>query len=124
MVADTGIGIPAEQYEQLFSRFFRASTAREAGSPGTGLGLATTKVIVEAHGGAITAAHRARAAAPSSPSTCPPQNRPPETGPQTPPGPDRPRTPTTTVSRHPVDHPDDAHGCSASSAGRSGSHSP
>nr|WP_269435880.1 ATP-binding protein [Planomonospora sphaerica] len=58
VVADTGIGIPAEQYGQLFSRFFRASTAREAGIPGTGLGLAITKAIVEAHGGAITAAPR------------------------------------------------------------------
>ncbi|GAA3147185.1 hypothetical protein GCM10010466_42740 [Planomonospora alba] len=57
-VADTGIGIPAEEYEQLFSRFFRASTAKEAGVKGTGLGLAITKAIVEAHGGAITAAPR------------------------------------------------------------------
>ncbi|MFC4062417.1 PAS domain S-box protein [Planomonospora corallina] len=57
-VADTGIGIPAEQYPQLFTRFFRASTAREAGTKGTGLGLAITKAIVEAHGGVITAAPR------------------------------------------------------------------
>ncbi|WP_068923866.1 ATP-binding protein [Planobispora rosea] len=49
-VADTGIGIPAEQYDQLFSRFFRASTARQAGIEGTGLGLATTKAIIDAHG--------------------------------------------------------------------------
>ncbi|GAA3141177.1 hypothetical protein GCM10010466_35230 [Planomonospora alba] len=55
-VADTGIGIPAEQYEQLFTRFFRASTARAAGIKGTGLGLAITKAIVEAHGGTVTAA--------------------------------------------------------------------
>ncbi|GIH76730.1 ATP-binding protein [Planobispora longispora] len=55
-VADTGIGIPAEQYGRLFERFFRASTAREAGVKGTGLGLAITKAIVTAHGGAITAA--------------------------------------------------------------------
>jgi PAS domain S-box-containing protein len=57
-IADTGIGIPAEQYGQLFSRFFRASTAKEAGVKGTGLGLAVTKAIVEAHGGTITAAPR------------------------------------------------------------------
>ncbi|WP_229798906.1 sensor histidine kinase [Planomonospora parontospora] len=57
-VTDTGIGIPAEQYEQLFTRFFRASTARAAGIKGTGLGLAITKAIVEAHGGAVTAAPR------------------------------------------------------------------
>ncbi|MBG0830035.1 GAF domain-containing protein [Planomonospora sp. ID67723] len=57
-VADTGIGIPAEQYGQLFSRFFRASTAKAAGVKGTGLGLAITKAIAEAHGGTITAAPR------------------------------------------------------------------
>ncbi|GII00090.1 ATP-binding protein [Planobispora takensis] len=57
-VADTGIGIPAEQYDRLFTRFFRASTAREAGIKGTGLGLAVTRAIVKAHGGTISAAPR------------------------------------------------------------------
>jgi PAS domain S-box-containing protein len=55
MIADTGIGIPAEQYPQLFERFFRASTATGLGIKGTGLGLAVTKAIVEAHSGTITA---------------------------------------------------------------------
>ncbi|GGK78237.1 hypothetical protein Ppa06_41530 [Planomonospora parontospora subsp. parontospora] len=54
-VADTGIGIPAEEYPQLFTRFFRASTAKDAGTKGTGLGLAVAKAIVDAHGGSITA---------------------------------------------------------------------
>ncbi|WP_083972361.1 sensor histidine kinase [Actinoplanes awajinensis] len=54
-VSDTGIGIPAEQYPHLFSRFFRASNATEAGIKGTGLGLAVTKAIVDGHGGAISA---------------------------------------------------------------------
>jgi signal transduction histidine kinase len=57
-VADSGIGIPPEQYEHLFSRFFRASSARAAGIKGTGLGLAITKAIVDAHGGTVTAAPR------------------------------------------------------------------
>ncbi|WP_068900217.1 PAS domain-containing sensor histidine kinase [Planomonospora sphaerica] len=57
-VADTGIGIPAEQYPRLFGRFFRASTAVESGIKGTGLGLAITRAIVEAHGGTITASPR------------------------------------------------------------------
>ncbi|WP_449061531.1 ATP-binding protein [Planomonospora algeriensis] len=57
-ITDTGIGIPPEQYDQLFSRFFRASTAKESGIKGTGLGLAVTKAIVTAHGGTITAAPR------------------------------------------------------------------
>ncbi|GIN05260.1 ATP-binding protein [Planomonospora venezuelensis] len=57
-IADTGIGVPAEQYGQLFHRFFRASTAKAAGIKGTGLGLAVTKAIVTAHGGTITASPR------------------------------------------------------------------
>ncbi|WP_191897482.1 sensor histidine kinase, partial [Planomonospora parontospora] len=57
-VADTGIGVPAEEYPRLFDRFFRASTAVESGITGTGLGLAVTKAVVEAHGGTITAAPR------------------------------------------------------------------
>ncbi|WP_213010502.1 PAS domain-containing sensor histidine kinase [Paractinoplanes toevensis] len=54
-ISDNGIGIPAEQYPHLFSRFFRASNATRAGIKGTGLGLAVTKAIVEAHGGTIAA---------------------------------------------------------------------
>ncbi|GAB3848004.1 ATP-binding protein [Dactylosporangium cerinum] len=54
-VSDTGIGVPAEQYQQLFTRFFRASTALAHGIKGTGLGLAVTKAIVDAHHGTITA---------------------------------------------------------------------
>nr|WP_260408197.1 ATP-binding protein [Planomonospora venezuelensis] len=57
-VSDTGIGVPAEQYPQLFDRFFRASTALESGVKGTGLGLAITRAIVEAHGGTIDASPR------------------------------------------------------------------
>ncbi len=52
-VRDTGIGIPAEEQAQLFSRFFRSSNARASGVQGTGLGLAITRGIVEAHGGTI-----------------------------------------------------------------------
>jgi signal transduction histidine kinase len=48
-VADTGIGIPEQEVERLFERFFRASTAQEA-MPGTGLGLAISQSIAEAHG--------------------------------------------------------------------------
>ncbi|WP_433794497.1 PAS domain S-box protein [Actinoplanes sp. CA-252034] len=55
-VTDTGIGIPPEQFSKLFTRFFRASTAVERKIKGTGLGLAVTKAIVEAHGGTIAAA--------------------------------------------------------------------
>ena len=52
-IRDTGIGIPAGEQAQLFSRFFRSSNARASGVQGTGLGLAITRGIVEAHGGTI-----------------------------------------------------------------------
>jgi signal transduction histidine kinase len=55
-VADTGLGIPADEQERLFERFFRASTAATHAVPGTGLGLTVVKAIVEAHGGTIAVA--------------------------------------------------------------------
>lgn len=52
-VADTGIGVSAEDQKKLFQKFFRAdnSTTREVG--GTGLGLAITKAILEKLNGSI-----------------------------------------------------------------------
>ena len=53
-VADTGIGIPRDEVGQLFSRFYRASTATRRAIPGTGLGLVIARAIVEGHGGTIS----------------------------------------------------------------------
>lgn len=53
-VTDTGIGMKEEDLKQLFTKFFRAETARKSGIPGIGLGLAITKTIVENHGGTIS----------------------------------------------------------------------
>jgi PAS domain S-box-containing protein len=53
-VADTGMGIPEAEQEQLFERFFRSSTATAQAIQGTGLGLAISKAIAEAHGGRIS----------------------------------------------------------------------
>ena len=50
-VKDTGVGIPPDEVQKLFERFFRASTSSVAS--GTGLGLSITKSIVEAHRGKI-----------------------------------------------------------------------
>jgi hypothetical protein len=52
-ITDSGIGIPAEELPNLFTRFFRASTARANSISGNGLGLAIVKSIVERHGGAV-----------------------------------------------------------------------
>ncbi len=51
-VRDQGVGIPAEQQAQIFTRFFRGDAAA-SGIAGTGLGLAVSREIVEAHGGRI-----------------------------------------------------------------------
>ena len=50
-VGDTGPGIPAEDLPHVFKRFYRGDKSRTGGN--AGLGLAISKAIVEAHGGAI-----------------------------------------------------------------------
>lgn len=52
-VADTGIGIPAEDSPWLFERMFRAREAERRQIQGTGLGLTIVKAIVDAHGGTV-----------------------------------------------------------------------
>lgn len=52
-VADTGIGIAAEEQEAVFERFFRADSATSAAIPGTGLGLPIVREIALAHGGDV-----------------------------------------------------------------------
>ncbi len=53
-VSDTGIGIPSDELEQLFQRFFRASNARSKMISGTGLGLAICNAIARLHGGSMS----------------------------------------------------------------------
>ncbi len=52
-IADTGIGIPADEIDKVFDECFRASNARKVEPDGTGLGLSIAKYIVERHGGQI-----------------------------------------------------------------------
>ena len=54
-VKDTGIGLPAEEMEKLFSKFFRASNAVKFQADGSGLGLYIARNIIQAHGGQIWA---------------------------------------------------------------------
>ncbi len=56
-IADEGIGIPPEDLERVFNKFFRVQ--RPDGVSGTGLGLSICKGIVEAHDGRIWAENRA-----------------------------------------------------------------
>ena len=52
-VSDTGPGIPTDEQEHLFERFFRGSVGRASDVSGAGLGLAIAREIVEQHGGGI-----------------------------------------------------------------------
>jgi signal transduction histidine kinase len=53
-VTDTGIGIPPAEQQNLFTRFYRASNARQSTIPGSGLGLAIVRTIITGHHGDIT----------------------------------------------------------------------
>lgn len=52
-VADTGSGIPSEDQQRIFDRFYRVDRGRTRAQGGTGLGLAICQAIAEAHGGTI-----------------------------------------------------------------------
>lgn len=57
-VRDRGIGIPATELTSLFTRFGRASNARERGISGSGIGLYVSRKIVEVHRGSIAVESR------------------------------------------------------------------
>ena len=54
-IRDHGPGVPAEQRERIFERFYRTDSSRSRASGGSGLGLSIVSSIMEAHGGTATA---------------------------------------------------------------------
>lgn len=52
-VKDTGIGIPPESINKLFTKFYRADNAMKSQTEGSGIGLYIAKSVVAAHGGEI-----------------------------------------------------------------------
>jgi PAS domain S-box-containing protein len=52
-VTDTGIGIPKDQQEAIFDKFYQVGATTKGVREGTGLGLAITKALIEEHGGRI-----------------------------------------------------------------------
>jgi signal transduction histidine kinase len=53
MIKDDGIGIPASEQKEIFTRFYRATNARSSDPNGNGLGLYIAKHLVEMHGGTL-----------------------------------------------------------------------
>jgi two-component system OmpR family sensor kinase len=53
-VSDQGPGMPPEQAQHVFERFYRGDQARTRKAGGTGLGLAIVAALVQAHGGSVT----------------------------------------------------------------------
>lgn len=54
-IVDSGPGVPAQDIDHIFERFYRGDRSRNRESGGSGLGLAIARGIVEAHGGQIAA---------------------------------------------------------------------
>jgi two-component system sensor histidine kinase GlrK len=57
-VKDSGVGIPEEDLDKLFNKFYQAQNTPVVNQKGSGLGLALVKHVAEAHGGAVSVSSR------------------------------------------------------------------
>jgi signal transduction histidine kinase len=57
-VADEGVGIPREEHERIFQKFYRVGRSETQTRRGSGVGLALVRHVAEAHGGRITVESR------------------------------------------------------------------
>ena len=57
-VDDTGVGIPQNKISEIFERFFQSENSKNTYFPGTGIGLALSKEIVNLHHGTIQAENK------------------------------------------------------------------
>ena len=57
-ISDSGVGIPNQELDHIFEKFYRVKNKLTRTTPGAGLGLYICKIIVEAHGGHIWAKNR------------------------------------------------------------------
>ena len=53
-MTDQGPGIPADEQERVFERFYRLDSARARSTGGSGLGLSIVRHVMESHGGEVT----------------------------------------------------------------------
>ncbi len=53
-VTDNGVGLPEDEQERIFERFYRVDSALSRKTQGTGLGLYLARAVIEAHGGTIS----------------------------------------------------------------------
>ena len=53
-ISDTGVGIPDDQKDKIFSKFFRAANVVKLQTEGSGLGLFIVKSIIERHHGTVS----------------------------------------------------------------------
>ena len=65
-VADQGYGIPEADLERVFEKFYRVPRVQDAGTPGTGLGLALVREIAELHDGSVNVKSEVNPASASS----------------------------------------------------------